>query len=158
GQYSGSITIQGASVPLHVPYLFIAGAGFPANLIEIRGIGDGAAGQDAGPIAVKPTDQFGIPITPVSAAFSTQGGSLKNPDSKTDAYGIASAEAFLGPQPGRYDFNITGLGLSWDFLGVVLVRPTITRIVDGASFEPGQAVAPGSYISIFGNSLSETVG
>ena len=154
GMYFGAVTMQGGIVPLHVPYLFLASAGYPANLIAVNGGGDGAVGQDIGPIGVELTDQFGLPIAGVPVTFTATGGTLRNADSKTNVYGIASADAILGNQPGKYDFNVTGLGLSWDFLGTVLPRPNITQIVDAASFEPGKPVAPGSYISIFGSALS----
>ncbi len=155
GLYFGAIKIAGGAVPLRIPYQFLASAGFPANLISVQGGGDGYAGQDIGPIAVKLTDQFGIPIGGVPVTFSALGGTLQNADAETNVYGIASAEAILGAQPGKYDFNIAGLGLSWDFLGAVIARPTIASIVNGASFEPLKAVAPGSYISIFGAALSD---
>ena len=155
GLYYGAVTIQGGTVPLRVPYLFLASAGFPANLISVQGGGDGSVGQDIGPIGVKLTDQFGVAIGGVPVTFNALGGSLRNADSKTNAYGIATADAILGGQPGNYDFNVTGLGLTWDFLGTVVARPAIARIVNGASFEPGKPVAPGSYISIFGNAMSD---
>lgn len=154
GMYFGDVTIQGGIVPLHIPYLFLASAGYPANLIAVNGGGDGSVSQDIGPVGVELTDQFGLPIAGVPVTFTATGGTVRNADSKTNAYGIASAEAILGNQPGKYDFNATGLGLSWDFLGTVLARPNITQIVDAASFEPGKPVAPGSYISIFGSALS----
>jgi len=157
GIYSGSITIQGAAAPLHVPYLFLASAGYPANLIQVNGGGDGAVGQDIGPISVELTDQFGLPIAGVPVTFTATGGTVRNADSKTNIYGIAGADAVLGNQPGKYDFNVTGLGLSWDFLGMALARPSITRIVDAASFAAGKPVAPGSYISLFGSALSPGV-
>ncbi len=155
GQYFGAITIQGGTVPLRVPYLYLASAGFPLNLVQVSGVGDGAVRQKIGTIGVKFTDQFGLPITGVPVTFAASGGTLRNAVTKTNQYGIASADAVLGLQPGRYDFNVSGLGLSWDFLGKTLPQPTISSIVDAASFEPGQPVAPGSYVSIFGSNLSD---
>ncbi len=158
GIYSGVITMQGGATMLRVPYLFLASAAYPANVIQVNGGGDGAVGQDIGPISVELTDQFGLPIAGVPVTFTATGGTLRNADAKTDIYGIASADAVLGSQTGRYDFNVTGLGLSWDFLGMALARPTITQIVDAASFAAGKPVAPGSYISIFGSALSLGLG
>ena len=143
---------------LRVPYLFLASAGYPANVIQVNGGGDGAVGQDIGPISVELTDQFGLPIGGVPVTFTATGGTLRNADAKTNIYGIASADAVLGNQPGKYDFNVTGLGLSWDFLGMALARPTISQIVDAASFAPGKPVTPGSYISIFGSALGSGLG
>jgi uncharacterized protein (TIGR03437 family) len=103
---------------------------------------------------VELTDQFGLPIAGVPVDFRATGGTLRKVDAKTNAYGIASADVILRAQTGKYDFNVTGLGLTWDFLGTVLARPTINQIVDAASFAQGKPVAPGSYISIFGTALS----
>jgi len=158
GIYSGMITMQSSAATLHVPYLFLASAGYPANVIQVNGGGDGATGQDIGPVSVEFTDQFGLPIAGVPVTFAATGGTLRNTDAKTNIYGIASADAILASQPGKYDFNVTGLGLSWDFLGMSLPRPTISQIVDAASFAAGKPVAPGSYISIFGSALSPGLG
>jgi uncharacterized protein (TIGR03437 family) len=47
--------------------------------------------------------------------------------------------------------------LSTDFFGYVRPYPSISanRVVDAASFQVGQGLAPGSYISIFGTDLSD---
>lgn len=156
GMYSGAVTIEGVAVPLRIPYLFLSSAGYPANLVEVNGGGTGYVGQKLGKIGVKLTDQYGLPIAGVPVTFIASGGTLANADAKTNSYGIAGADATLAAQPGDYDFTVNGLGLVWDFLGEIVPRPAITRIVDAASFQPGKPVAPGSYISIFGNNLSDT--
>lgn len=158
GIYSGMIAIQSSAATLQVPYLFLASAAYPANVIQVNGGGDGATSQDIGPISVEFTDQFGLPIAGVPVTFTATGGTLRNAGAKTNIYGIATADAVLASEPGKYDFNVTGLGLSWDFLGMALARPTISQIVDAVSFAPGKPVAPGSYISIFGAALSSGLG
>ena len=155
GQYSGAITIQGGPIPLRVPYLYLTSAGFPVNVVQVSAAGDGAVGQKVGPIGVKLTDQFGLPISGVPVTFTASGGTLQNAATATNQYGIASAEAVLSAQPGDYDFNASAFGLSWDFLGKVLPQPGIFSIVDAASFAFGKPVAPGTYISIFGSNLSD---
>src|SRR5260370_18565115 len=59
---------------------------------------------------------------------------------------------------GNYDFLASAGGLTWDFSGMARAVPTISQggIVNAASFEAGKAVAPGSYISIFGSALSDS--
>jgi len=161
GAYSGVVSVQGASSALHVPYLFLVGGSTVDNVIVISSPSDTTAGQDAGPLAIKLIDSNGVPVAgaPVSFTAST-GASLKSVQATTNQYGIANAEAFLGSQPGNYDFTVTAGGMALDFPATALAQPTITAngVVDGASFASGKPVAPGSYISIFGASLSNTLG
>jgi uncharacterized protein (TIGR03437 family) len=162
GSYYGAITIQGSGPTLRVPYLFLAGSGVASNLIPLSGDGnDGTVGQQIpdGMIAFKLIDASGVAVAGASVSFTANGGgTLQSADSQTNAYGIAQAVAVLGSQPGNYDFtaNAPG-GLSWDFTSSARLVPTIASngIVNGASFETGKPVAPGSYISIFGSNLSD---
>ncbi|HEY6393059.1 MAG TPA: S8 family serine peptidase [Bryobacteraceae bacterium] len=162
GSYSGAISITGGAVPLRVPYLFLVGNGIVDNLNSLLGDGfDGTVGQliPEGGIAIKLVDPFGVPVsgTPVTFTSRVGGGTIRNADAKTDAYGVAAAEAILGSQPGNYSFRAVAAGLSWTFAGSARAMPAISAggIVNGASFEAGKPVAPGSYVSIFGNGLSD---
>ncbi|HXA64022.1 MAG TPA: S8 family serine peptidase [Bryobacteraceae bacterium] len=166
GSYYGAITVQGAGPALRIPYLFLAGSGVANNLIPLSGDGfDGTVGQQIpdGVIAIKLIDSAGVPVAGVPVSFTANsGGAIQTADSQTNAYGIAQAVPILGAQPGSYDFNasVTGStsgGLSWDFTGSARTVPTIAAngILNGASFEMGRAVAPGSYVSIFGSNLSD---
>jgi minor extracellular serine protease Vpr len=136
------------------------------NLIPLSGDGfDGTVGQQIpdGVVAIKLIDSSGVPVSGAPVSFTANsGGSLQTADTNTNTYGIAQAVPVLGSQPGNYDFNasVTGPssgGLSWDFTGSARAVPTIAAngILNGASFETGQPVAPGSYISIFGSNLSD---
>jgi uncharacterized protein (TIGR03437 family) len=165
GSYYGAITIQGAGPNLRVPYYFLAGSGAAANLIPLSGDGnDGTVGEQIpdGVIAIKLIDSSGVPVAGAPVTFTANsGGTLQNPDSQTNAYGIAQAVAILGSQPGSYSFTATATGpssggLSWDFTGSSRAIPTIAPngVVNAASFD--KPVAPGSYITIFGNGLSDT--
>jgi minor extracellular serine protease Vpr len=160
GAYSGVVSIQGASSTLRIPYLFLAGSGTIDNLIVVSSPSDGAVGQDAGQFAVKLIDSNGVPVSGATVSFTaSSGAALKNIQSTTNKNGIASAEAFLGSQPGSYDFTASAGGISWDLPPVTaMAQPAITAsgVVDGASFASGKPVAPGSYISIFGSNLSNT--
>jgi uncharacterized protein (TIGR03437 family) len=167
GSYYGAITIQGSGATLLVPYYFLAGSGLPSNLIPLSGDAfDGTVGQviPDGAIAIKLIDSSGLPVSGAPVTFTANsGGTLQNADSQTNAYGIAQAVPILGSQPGSYDFTASATGpnsggLSWDFTGSARNMPTIAAngIVNAASFEAGKAVAPGSYISIFGSALSDT--
>jgi minor extracellular serine protease Vpr len=151
---------------LRVPYLFLTGSGVANNLIPISGDGfDGTVGQQIpdGVIAIRVIDSSGVPVVGAPVSFSANsGGTVESADSETNAYGIAQAVPILGSQPGNYDFNasVTGPnsgGFSWDFTGSARAVPAIAAngILNGASFAMGTPVAPGSYISIFGNNLSD---
>lgn len=162
GSYSGAITIQGGSVPLRVPYLFLSGSGVTDNLTAISGDGfDATVGQGIpdGTIAIKLIDRFGVPVSGAKVAFrpAAGGGTLQSADTQTNANGIATAVPIIGSQPGNYDFQATGDGLTWDFTGSARVAPAIlpNGITNAASFEGGKPIAPGSYISIFGSGLSD---
>ncbi len=95
--------------------------------------------------------------------MTSGGGTLKSADAKTNQYGIATAIPVLGPQPcftlGCQEFTARVAGFVIPFDGTARPQPTIPDggIVNAASFEPGKAVAPGSYISIFGTGLSDDV-
>jgi len=159
GSYSGAISITGGTVPLRVPYLFLVGNGVTDNLTEAGDGFDGTVGQPipGGVIAIKLVDQFGVPVSGAQVSFSAGSGTIRNADAQTDAYGIATAQPILGSKPGNYSFRAMAGGLSWTFTGSARAVPTISAggIVNGASFEAGKGVAPGSYISIFGNGLSD---
>ena len=60
---------------LRVPYLFLVGTGTASNFIPLFGSPDGTVNQDAGDIAVKMVDQYGVPAegTPVTfTSFATR--------------------------------------------------------------------------------------
>ncbi len=160
GSYSGMILIQGQGT-LRIPYLYLAGSGVTANMIPLTGFGfDGTVGEiiPDGVISFKLIDTFGVPVSGAKVTFSAlDGGTIQNADATTDANGIAVAQAILGPDPGTYTFSASAGGQSFLYQGNARLKPSIpaSGIVNAASFEGGRAVAPGSYISIFGSDLSD---
>jgi minor extracellular serine protease Vpr len=157
GSYSGFVTLENAGLTWHIPYLFLVASATPGNLIVISGPSDTTLGQDAGPIIVKLIDTAGVPITGSTVTFTApRGASLQNIQSTTNNYGIASAEAFLGTELGDYDFKVSAAGMDFTLTATALAQPTIASgsIVNAASFQ-ANAIAPGSYISIFGANLSD---
>ncbi len=120
--------------------------------------------NDYGPVAIQVLDQYGVPVpgVPVSWATTQGGGSVvQDPtytDSVTNSNGIAGATVNLGPAEGPQEFTATVAGMVMPFDGYARVAPAINAngIVDGASFTGGKAVAPGSWISVFGTALSDT--
>jgi minor extracellular serine protease Vpr len=160
--FTGAVTIQGGPVPLSIPYMFFSPSGISNNLTALSGNGfDGTVGQviPDGNIAIQLIDQFGIPVAGSRVTFTSAigGGTIQSADTQTNAYGIAAAVPVLGSNTGRYDFTATADGLSWDFAGNARAVPNIfaNGITNGASFEGGKPVAPGSYVSVFGSGLSD---
>jgi uncharacterized protein (TIGR03437 family) len=163
GLFYGVISVSGALVPMHVPYMFLSPLGLLStvvNLDAISGDGDAAiAGQQLpdGQVAFQLTDQNGAPIVGAPVTFAKASGSvpltLSSVSSATDNYGYAYATVAIGSQTGNYGINATGGGQTYEFQGSVSPQPTTNTggIVDAASFK--SPVAPGSYVAIFGNNL-----
>ena len=104
-------------------------------------------------------DRYGAPVSGATVRFraSQGGGTIKNADPTTDANGIAGAEAVLGPTPGSNVFIGQVGGLSVQFTDTARLQPTIAAggVVNAATNQAGQGIAPGSYISIYGSGLSD---
>jgi minor extracellular serine protease Vpr len=162
GIYEGFLTIQGAAGTVQVPYLYIVGDGVPWNLFPILGANDnGNVGQSTatGVIVLQLMDRYGVPVpnAPVRFSVLSGGGALRNPDLSTDIYGFAGAQVTLGPNPGLNEFAATAAGLPTSFGAMGRLQPTIAAsgVVNAATFTSGAAVAPGSYVAIFGSALAE---
>ena len=118
---------------------------------------------DYGSIALRVIDQYGVPVPNAPVQWSTTKGNgsvlqgSQYTDATTDQTGMAGASVVLGSQPGPQEFTATVAGMAMPFDGYARQVPTINAngIVDGASFTGGQAVAPGSWISIFGTNMSD---
>jgi minor extracellular serine protease Vpr len=165
GLYEGVITIQGTSGPanLRVPYHYGVQSGIPAGIFAIEG--DGLVGTVGQPLPnlliLKLVDSAGLPVPNVNVQFRAAqgGGQIVQADAATDVYGIAAAEANLGPTVGTQTYTATAGGLTLTFNDGARAQPTINAggAVNGASFASGQAVAPGSILSIFGTNLAEAI-
>jgi minor extracellular serine protease Vpr len=165
GLYDGFLTIQGGNTALNVPYLYVVGNHTANDIFTLLGDqNDGTVGQSVpdGALAFKLVDQFGAPVIGVPVQFNVVkgGGSIQQPDSVTDADGIAFAGATYGSQAGDQMFSATAAGLTVTFSDTARVLPVIKSggAVNAASFQVGQGVAPGSYITLFGTGLSDDTG
>ncbi len=168
GDYQGAIEITGGAVPLHIPYLYVVGDGVPKQILNLAGDGEtGTVGQSVpdGFIAFKVIDQYGVPVTglPVTFRLATAGqGSLSNADAHTDPFGIAGANITLPSTPcmGSCSMVVNGTAgaLKTTFTNNARALPTIASngIVDAASFQAGNGIVPGSYISLFGTGLADS--
>ncbi|MBS1875638.1 MAG: S8 family serine peptidase [Acidobacteria bacterium] len=165
GVYYGAVTFTTGSTTLRVPYQYLMGDGVPANLYPMSGSGDyGTVGQQIpeGIISLKVTDRYGVPVANTAVTWTARnGGSIKNADAATDSNGIAAAEAYLGSAAGQYSFRaVVTSRLAYTFSDYADAIPAIFAsggVVNGASFD-ASAVAPGSYISIFGSNLADSTG
>lgn len=165
GVYDGFLTIQGGNTSLNVPYLYVVGDHSAKNIFTLLGdSNDGTVGHSVpdGALAFKLVDQFGAPVigAPVQFKVVKGGGSIQQPDSVTDSDGIAFAGATYGSQAGDQIFSATAGGLTATFTDTARAEPVIKSggAVNAASFQAGQGVAPGSYITLFGTGLSDDTG
>ena len=167
GIYEGFVTIAGGPNPVNIPYLYLVGDGVPNNLISIAGdADDGTAGEQSagGYVILQIVDQYGVPIPnlPVTFGVASGGGQLTPTclaicaaANTTDNYGTAAAEMFLGPNPGNNVYTATAASLTATFTAMGLAQPALlpNGAVNAASYS-NQPVAPGSYITLFGNNLA----
>lgn len=154
GAYSGVVTVQGTGVSLRIPYLFLIGSGVTTNVIPLTGTSyDGTVGETYF-IALKAVDQYGVPVAGLPVTWTTSGVPYAN--NVTNAFGVAASTPTLGTQPGSYRFLARVAGTTVPFVGSARFIPAATQVVNGASFDTLNPIAPGSYITIFGNNLSDT--
>jgi uncharacterized protein (TIGR03437 family) len=103
--------------------------------------------------------QYGIPVTHQAVTFQVAegGGAITLADTQTDVFGGAGADVSLGPNPGDQVFTATAGSLSIQFDGYARNYPAINSggVVNAATSQVGQGLAPGSYISIYGTALSD---
>lgn len=172
GRYEGVIDVSGAPVPLHIPYLFLVASTAVYDVIPLLGNGfDGPVNQEipsalGGVLALRAIDRNGASVPNATVRWAeTEGGGrvlsgTEYTSTVTDSDGVAFATVVLGSTTGPQQFSGTVSGLALDFTGNARNAPAISTggIVDGASFTPGRAVAPGSIISIFGNYFVDTAG
>jgi minor extracellular serine protease Vpr len=174
GFYAGNINITGTGVSAHVPYQFLVGSGSVGtygNIIPLFGSSfEGITGQDLGAVAVQLMDANGVPVTnsPVTFRVSRNAVTLRSapgavscsPASSTatvtcntDNYGIAYVDIVLGAV-GTPLVNVTAAGLTATSLSLnIRSQPTTLGVSDSAKGLP--AIAPGSYVSIYGTNLSD---
>lgn len=157
GSYAGTISVTGTGFVLRIPYLFIVPTGVVANLIPLYGYAwDGTVG-DTVYLLFKLVDTNGLAAANQRVTFrASSGATVYAATSATNAYGIAEAEVVLGLTPGVYTTAAFAGNLSYTFTASARALPVISVTANGASAPAGSPVAPGSFMSIFGVSLSDT--
>jgi uncharacterized protein (TIGR03437 family) len=162
GAYEGFIDVTGAGPALHLPYYYVVGDGIPYNIYCILSCGfTGVPNDTAWLLVFGVVDQYGVPViqTPVSFAIKQGGGKFDSlgGDTRTDILGHAGVFVDLGSQQSDQIFTGTLGSLTQEFDGFARRLPTIQTggVVNAATFQAGQGMQPGSYISIFGSDLSD---
>jgi minor extracellular serine protease Vpr len=173
GNYSGVVALRGTGVSLNIPYLFVVGNGVPYNLSSLLGSGAGIAGQSMGSWLVGITDSTGLPVEGASVSFSASPrgsmtftsvtgapactGTTASLICPTDKYGFAWVEIQLGTTIGTASVVVGAVGGRYPITVYSMAQPTIAAggVLAAANVDKGTAVAPGSYIAIYGTDLSE---
>jgi uncharacterized protein (TIGR03437 family) len=163
GAYEGFIDVTGAGAALHLPYYYVVGDGVAYNIQCIQDCSFTGIPNDFGwRLAFRVVDQYGVPVASAPVNFTVQAGGGKidpvGGDTRTDVLGNAGVFVDLGSAEGDQIFFGSGGGLQQEFDGYVRNLPAIKPggVVDAATFQVGQGLAPGSYISIFGGELADT--
>jgi uncharacterized protein (TIGR03437 family) len=162
GSYEGFIVITGAGPTLRVPYLYFVGDGVPYNIFPV--VNGSFVYSVSTPqccyLTFELVDRYGVPIPNQAPVFNVvKGGGTISEAYITDNQGIGFALVGTGSQPGDQIFTATVGGLSVEFDGYALPLPAIASqgVVNTGSYQVGQGLAPGSYISIFGAYLADAI-
>ncbi len=162
GSYDSFITITGGGPTLRVPYQyqFLVSDSTPADAFPIGNGGFVGGTNDQGwELDLRVIDQFGVPVvgTPLRFNVLQGGGKITAGDPQSFRLGNAAALVDLGPNQGDQLFSATVGNLTVPFNGYARAYPAITpdRVLNAASFDVGQGLAPGSYIAIYGTALSD---
>ncbi len=160
GSYSGVVTATGPGISLRIPYLFMKGSGIAHNIIPLSGnFIEGETGKDQpqGAILLKVVDMYGIPVEGERVTWESTGGRYLFKQPETDANGVVGAVIVLSGAPGMSRYTARLSPGSFSVTGVARLRPEVASqsVLNGASFDASQPIAPGSYISIFGKNLTD---
>jgi len=164
GAYEGIIVVERVEggLELNVPYYYVVGDDVPYNSLAISGTGVVGTVNEPHPelLVFKAVDRHGVPLVDLPASFSSTegGGAIVNADPSTDFFGVAAADVDMGPDVRPQNYLATAGGLDVPFFNRARAKPRIGGAVNGASFEAGAPVAPGSILSIFGEALAELIG
>ena len=160
GSFSGFVTIQGGASPLYIPYMFLVGSPAVANFIVLSEPADTLAGQDAGPMVVRLVDAERRRDSRANGEFHFRPGLLIEEYSERHRCQRNCIRGSLSRQHARdhLQFQRFARRARFSFQAAAILQPRISSqsVLNGASFMAGQAVAPGSYISIFGSNLGAT--
>lgn len=159
GAHEGEIEVTAGRATYRIPYLYLRGDGTVANLIPLRGSNFDAPVDQAIRLLFKAVDRFGVPVANVPVRYrATLGdGRVDVGFPSTDGLGIGEARVILGPRVGAQEFVAEADRLTIRFAGYGRLLPAIATngIVPADNAQQFRVAAPGSYVSIFGRSLSD---
>jgi len=169
GSYEGELVVTGGATTIRIPYLYLRSDNvlfdaFPLRNNFFEGIaGEAIPGGAYTRLVFKAIDQYGIPLAglPVQYRATLGGGRIEVALETTDDLGIAAVrDGFLGPEIGEQQFTAevgSSNKVTVLFPGRARLRPVIRTegVVDAAAGTAGRGLAPGSYLSIFGQNLSD---
>ncbi len=161
GVYEGDVVISGGAVPIRIPYLYIVGDNVVDNLIPLRGFDFVAQVNSRFRIAFKAVDKYGAPVSNATVRYrATLGdGRIDTAFPRTDNLGISDATVIAGPRLGPQEFAASIGNTDLFFSGFGRLQPTIRTdgVTNAASGQVGRGVAPGSFASIFGRDLADSL-
>lgn len=158
GNYEGAFVITGSGPALRVPYQYFVSDGIPHAIAPLGNDFVTIPGVEFREVIFRVTDRFGVPVSNASTQWSvvSGGGSIALGGLTTDPWGVGFANLVLGPDPGENVFRATCGGLSQLFYFRAIPQPAVPSngVVNAASNQVGQGLAPGSFVSIFGGGLA----
>jgi uncharacterized protein (TIGR03437 family) len=163
GSYEGFILVQGGGQTLRVPYQYLVGSGVPADAFAIAGSFFVAGLGDTGWFAfLRVVDPYGVPVKKAPLLFTKDQGDAKITvgDLTSDAVlGNGGINFNIGSTAGEIAFTGHVGSFSVPFDGYSRAYPAISPngVVNAASGQIGQGLAPGSYVAIYGSALSDAL-
>jgi uncharacterized protein (TIGR03437 family) len=131
----------------------------PAQISVVGGNNATAGTGTTVPLQVLISDGNQSPLqgVPVSFAVTTGGGSISARTAFTNDAGIASAVLTLPANPGSVQIRATSGDLAVTFTVTAVNSPVLLAdaVMDGVTFNAYTSLAPGSIVSITGQSLSQ---
>jgi minor extracellular serine protease Vpr len=162
GSYEGFLVVSTSNKKdLHLPFQYLVSSGSASDVFPLCcGTFLFNTGLQQRLFPMRLIDASGVPVPNAQLRFSVTKGTatIQAGDSLADLLGTGYVSIDFGSVPGEQTITGTSGGLTQTWDGVTMPFPSISPngAVDAATFQTGQGLAPGSYISIFGAGLSDS--
>jgi uncharacterized protein (TIGR03437 family) len=162
GTYVGRLQLLSSGSFTQTVFITAHVTGAPAQMTIVGGNnGVGAVGTTLPPLEVMVSDGNQNPLfgVPVLFTVSAGGGSASPQTAYTNDAGIASTVLTLPSSPGSVRVTAANGSLLVQFSETAVLAPALTAdgVVDGVTLNPYTPLAPGSIVSISGQSLSQVM-
>jgi uncharacterized protein (TIGR03437 family) len=162
GSYEGFVLVSNGSQTLRVPYQYLVGSNVPADAFAISGGFFVAGLGDLGwPAFMRVVDPYGVRVQNTPLLFTKDQGdaTITVGDTAPDRFGDAGINFNIGSTAGEIAFTGHVGSFSVPFNGYSRPYPAISPngVVNAASGQIGQGLAPGSYVAIYGSALSDAL-